>query len=140
MALGRPFRLHRRLARLDRDDWPAPTVDDPAPRFDSAPQRSVGGHRVPVAVGLRPRLLGLAHLDRAAAGPGLLIPHCAAVHTFGMRFALDVYFLGPGDEILAVRRAVPPRRFVARRGAVAVLELPAQSQRTSISASDSSAK
>lgn len=97
----------------------------PPRRFSSAPHRLVAGHRAPVAVGVRARLFGLALLDREAAGPGLLIPRCAAVHTFGMRFALDVYFLGPGDEILDLRRAVPPRRFVAQRGAVAVLELPA---------------
>jgi uncharacterized protein len=94
-------------------------------RFDSTPLQVVAGNEVPVAVGVRARLLGLALLDREAAGPGLLIPRCAAVHTFGMRFPLDVYFLGAGDEILDLRRAVPPRRFVAHRGAVAVLELPA---------------
>ncbi|MFT3863004.1 MAG: DUF192 domain-containing protein [Solirubrobacterales bacterium] len=87
-------------------------------------RRLVAGHEVPVANGLRARLLGLALLDRAEAGPGLLIPHCAAVHTFGMRFALDIYFLGPDDEVLA-RRLVPPRLFVAHRGARAVLEIPA---------------
>jgi uncharacterized membrane protein (UPF0127 family) len=42
-----------------------------------------------------------------------------------MRFALDVYFLDDDGEPLGVRRAVPPRRFVSRRGARAVLELPA---------------
>jgi uncharacterized membrane protein (UPF0127 family) len=42
-----------------------------------------------------------------------------------MKFALDVYFLGRDGEILAVRHAVPPRRFVACRGAVAALEVPA---------------
>jgi hypothetical protein len=108
--------------------------------FDSAARRTVAGHEVPVAVGFRARLLGLALLDRAGAGPGLLIPRCAAVHTFGMRFALDIHFLGPDDQVLAVRRAVPPRRFVSYRGAIAVLEVPAQSQRTVISASASSAK
>jgi uncharacterized protein len=94
-------------------------------RMSSAPLRVVAGNEVPVAVGIRARLLGLALLDLDAAGPGLLIPRCAAVHTFGMRFALDIYFLGSGDEILDVRRAVPPRRFVAHRGAASVLEIPA---------------
>jgi uncharacterized membrane protein (UPF0127 family) len=93
-------------------------------RFDSLALRVVAGNEVPVASGVRARLLGLALLEREAAGPGLLIPRCAAVHTFGMRFPLDVYFLGAGDEILDLRRAVPPRHFVAHRGAVAVLELP----------------
>ncbi|HEY2478280.1 MAG TPA: DUF192 domain-containing protein [Solirubrobacterales bacterium] len=94
-------------------------------RVESLPRRVVAGREVPVAVGFRARSLGLALLDRAEAGPGLLIPRCAAVHTFGMRFALDVFFLGEDDEILSARRAVPPRRFVAHRGATAVLELPA---------------
>jgi uncharacterized protein len=98
--------------------------ETPPRRFGSSPQ-TVAGHEVPVAVGFRARLLGLALLDRERAGPGLLIPRCAAVHTFGMRFALDIYFLGPDGEILDLRRAVPPRRFVSHRGAAAVLELPA---------------
>ena len=93
--------------------------------MSSTPFRTVAGHDVPVAVGFRARLFGLALLDLEAAGPGLLIPRCAAVHTFGMRFALDVYFLGSGDEVLAIRRAVPPRRFVSHRGAASVLEIPA---------------
>jgi uncharacterized membrane protein (UPF0127 family) len=94
-------------------------------RFDSATLLVVAGNEVPVAVGFRARLLGLALLDLEAAGPGLLIPRCASVHTFGMRFALDIYFLGSGHEILDVRRTVPPRRFVAHRGAASVLEIPA---------------
>jgi uncharacterized membrane protein (UPF0127 family) len=94
-------------------------------RMSSTPLQVVAGNEVPVAVGFRARLFGLALLDLEAAGPGLLIPRCASVHTFGMRFALDIYFLGSGDEILGVRRAVPPRRFVAHRGAASVLEIPA---------------
>ncbi|HEY5332086.1 MAG TPA: DUF192 domain-containing protein [Solirubrobacterales bacterium] len=95
----------------------------PASRLGSLPRRVVGGREVPVAVGFRARLLGLTLLDREAAGPGLLIPRCASVHTFGMRFDLDIYFLGEDDEVLE-RLLVPPRHFAARRGARAVLELP----------------
>jgi hypothetical protein len=95
----------------------------PASRLESLPRRLVAGHEVPVAVGFRARLLGLALLDREAAGPGLLIPRCASVHTFGMRFALDVSFLGEDDEVLE-RLLVPPRCCAAHRGARAVLELP----------------
>jgi uncharacterized membrane protein (UPF0127 family) len=111
-----------------------------ATRFEDLPRRAAIGREVPVAAGARARLLGLALLDRADAGPGLLIPRCSAVHTFGMRFALDLYFLGRDREIIGVRRAVPPRRFVACRGAAAVLEIPAQSQSSAISASESSTK
>jgi trehalose synthase len=77
-----------------------------------------------VARGPRARLLGLAGLDRDRAGGGLLIPRCRAVHTFGMRFALDLVFLDRHGRALSSRRAVPPRRFAADRRATAVLELP----------------
>ena len=94
-------------------------------RFDRLPYRFVYDREVPVATGIRARTLGLSHLDREDAGPGLLIPRCAAVHTFGMRFALDIHFLDAEGVVLASRLAVPPRRFVAQRAAAAVLEIPA---------------
>jgi uncharacterized protein len=81
---------------------------------------------VPVAKDFRTRLRGLAFRHREDAGPGLLIPHCASVHTFGMRFALDVFFLDAEGAVLAVRRAVPPRRILWQRGSSAVLEIPAE--------------
>ena len=81
--------------------------------------------RVPVASSPLARLLGLALLDRRRAGVGLLIPRCRSVHTFGMRFALDVVFLDAALRPLAVRTNVPPRRLAGLRGARAVLELPA---------------
>jgi len=70
-------------------------------------------------------LLGLAHLDREQAGPGLLIPRCSSVHTFGMRFALDLCFLDDEGALLAIRRGVGARRLVSFAGARAVLEIPA---------------
>ncbi|MGE5336089.1 MAG: DUF192 domain-containing protein [Nitrososphaerota archaeon] len=81
--------------------------------------------RFPAAADFRTRLLGLAWRDRSRAGPGLLIPRCSSVHTFGMRFALDIYFLDARGRVLAVRRRVPPRRVLRHRGAAAVLEIPA---------------
>jgi uncharacterized protein len=83
----------------------------------------VCGAEVPVAAGLRARLLGLAFLTREAAGNGLLIPRCSCVHSFGMRFSLRVVFLDPQGDVVRKTR-VKPRRFAACRGAVAVLELP----------------
>lgn len=116
-----------RRAALDRgeslcrpDTWSGVS----APRLQSLPRRRVGGLDVPVASGSRARLLGLAYLDREEAGPGLLIPRCASVHSFGMRFELDLFFLDERDRPLAVRTRVPPRRLAWRRGAAAVLEVP----------------
>jgi hypothetical protein len=88
------------------------------------------------------RLLGLAWLPSRSA-PALLIPGCRSVHTFGMRFAIDVVFLalpvtggrkqggGSNAPVLDVRAAVPPRRLASARRSgptgtrIATLELPA---------------
>jgi uncharacterized membrane protein (UPF0127 family) len=80
--------------------------------------------RFPVARGFKARLRGLSRRDRAKAGPGLLIPRCSSVHTFGMRFELDLFFLDGEGRVLATRRRVPPRRVAWHRGAAAVLEIP----------------
>jgi uncharacterized membrane protein (UPF0127 family) len=83
-----------------------------------------GPHQVPIATSFRARFRGLACRDRDQSWPGLLIPRCASVHTFGMRFPLDLYFLDGRGRVLAVRRRVPPRRVVWHRGAGAILEIP----------------
>ena len=95
-----------------------------APRLDRLPRRSVLGHEVPVAIGFRARLLGLSFLCIERAGTGLLIPRCASVHTFGMRFALDLVFLDERGAPLVVHRKVRPCRCVSHRGAAAVFEAP----------------
>jgi uncharacterized membrane protein (UPF0127 family) len=82
--------------------------------------------RYPIAESFRSRLLGLAWRGRARSGPGLLIPRCSSVHTFGMRFDLDVYFLDRRGRVLSVRRRVPPGRVLWHPGASAVLEIPAE--------------
>lgn len=94
-------------------------------RFRRQPRAEVRGRRVPVALSRRSRLLGLALLDRRAAGPGLLLPGCRSVHTFGMRFPLDLVFLDFEQREVSLRRAVPPGRVAFERRAQAVLELPA---------------
>jgi uncharacterized membrane protein (UPF0127 family) len=96
----------------------------PVARLSRLPIATILGREVPVATTLRSRLLGLAHLDREEAGRGLLIPRCSSVHTFGMRFALDIYFLDAAGQPLAMRRGIPARRAVSRAGARAVLEVP----------------
>lgn len=96
-----------------------------APRLCCLPVVTIFGCEVRVATSFRARLLGLAYLGLDEAGPGLLIPRCSSVHTFGMRFALDVYFLDVDGELLAVRRKIPARRVISCRGASAVLEIPA---------------
>jgi hypothetical protein len=95
-----------------------------ATRLERLPTVEVGGLEVPVATGVRARMLGLAGLDLERAGPGLLIPRCSSVHTFGMRFALALVFLDECGRALSIRHSVPARRVAGQRGAAAVLELP----------------
>lgn len=99
---------------------------DLARRLRRLPVRPVLGRPVPVAAAGRSRLLGLAWLQREGAGEGLLIPRCSSVHTFGMRFALDIHFLAADGSVIEIRRAVPRRRIVSCPGADAVLEVPAE--------------
>jgi uncharacterized membrane protein (UPF0127 family) len=93
-------------------------------RLARLPRASLLGRDVPVAATRAARLLGLVLLERKRAGPGLLIPRCRSVHTFGMRFKLDLLFLDAEGRVLEVRRAVPPCRLAGCAPATAVLELP----------------
>jgi uncharacterized protein len=110
---------------LERQGSPGLELLEFARRLQSLPRAEVLGGAFPIAEPRLARLLGLAFLDRASAGPGLLLPRCRSVHTIGMRFRLDVYFLGRNGEALAVRRGVRPWRLVRHRDADSVLEVPA---------------
>ena len=84
-----------------------------------------GRLRVIEAQSFRSRLLGLALRRDLHPREALLIPRCASVHTFGMRFALDVRFLDHRGAVISIRRGVRPRRVVSEPQAASVLELPA---------------
>ena len=67
-------------------------------------------------------LLGRAGL---AVGEGLVIAPSQGVHTFGMRFAIDIVFVRRDGRVVRCRSSVPPRRLALWLPAFAVLELPA---------------
>jgi uncharacterized protein len=70
------------------------------------------------------RLRGLA-LRRAPPGWALLIPRCRSVHTFGMRFPLDLVWLDARGRVLGVDKRVSPWRVRTRRDAAGVVEVAA---------------
>ena len=80
---------------------------------------------VRVARSYRDRLIGLAFL-REPPSEGLLLPRTRSVHTFGMRFALDLHWLDGAGEVVRIDHAVPPRRVRTCLRARSVLELPAR--------------
>ncbi len=71
----------------------------------------------------RARLLGLALLRAIPPGVGLLLPRTRAIHTFGMRFALELRWLAANGTLVRVDPCVPPRRVAWCRSAAAVVEL-----------------
>lgn len=73
------------------------------------------------------RARGLLGRRGLAAGHGLLLKPCDAIHTLGMRFPIDVVFLDAQNRVVRIHRHVPPHRLLIRGGpgAVAALELPA---------------
>jgi len=85
-------------------------------------QELPGGLRVHEARGLRARRLGLAGLDDLDADRALRIGRCRAVHTFRMRFALDLVWLAADGRVVRVDREVPPRRHRWCRRAAVVVE------------------
>ncbi len=77
------------------------------------------------AARLLTRMRGLMGRRGLEPGEGMLIRHSGSIHTFFMRFPIDVVFL---DRRMRVRKIVPelPRnRLAASLGARSVLELPA---------------
>lgn len=80
--------------------------------------------RVRVASTFHARLLGLLPRRGLRHHEGLLLRPGGGIHTFGMRFAIDVLFLGSGLEVLQIQPHVRPMRWIrAPRDTCAVLEL-----------------
>jgi len=65
-------------------------------------------------------LLGRRGLE---SGEGLLLKPAGSVHTFFMRFPIDVVFLSREGDVLKVARALPAWRLAGARRAKAALEL-----------------
>jgi uncharacterized protein len=78
--------------------------------------------RLFVARSPRARLLGLALRREAPRGYALVLPRCRSVHTFGMRFAIDVVFLDRLGRVVRIARSVPPGRVLRERRAATVVE------------------
>lgn len=70
------------------------------------------------------RRTGLLKHVKLDEGQGLWIIPCEAVHTFFMKFALDLIYIDRKHCVKSVSRAVPPWRFSACFSAHSILELP----------------
>ena len=71
------------------------------------------------------RRTGLLKHTHLAAGEGLWIVPCEAVHTFGMKFPIDVVYLSKQRKVLKIRDNMKKSRMSICLRAHSVLELPA---------------
>ena len=82
--------------------------------------------RLAVATSSEDRRRGLLGRSSLEAGEGMLLEPCMAVHTVGMKFAIDVVFLDKQRRVVAICPAVEPG--VLHKGSLkarSTLELPA---------------
>ena len=77
------------------------------------------------AVDSATRRTGLLKHDSMPDGFALIIAPCNAVHTFGMRFAIDLLFVSRDGTVLKICHAVPRRRIALSWRAFATIELAA---------------
>ena|SRR5580658_3755182 len=68
---------------------------------------------------------GLLKHSSLAPGEGLWIAPCEAVHTFGMRFPIDVVFVSRNKKVVKIRPNLVRGRIAFSIRASSVLELPA---------------
>jgi uncharacterized protein len=71
------------------------------------------------------RMRGLLGRKELPGGEGILLRPAGSVHTFFMRFPIDVVFLDPDLKVVGVEAGLRPWRVAGRRGAKAALELAA---------------
>ena len=81
--------------------------------------------RLAVADRFLSRMKGLLGRSRLSQDEALLIIPCKGVHTFGMRFAIDVLFLDKEQQVIALISGLMPNRLTKiYASASSVLELP----------------
>lgn len=76
------------------------------------------------------RMVGLLGRDELADDDGLLIDPCHSIHTWFMRFPIDVLFMTREGEVVTIFDALPPFRLASgTRRARLTIELPAGARR-----------
>lgn len=130
---GKRMNLWRRLAKELRG-----RLAPPREMREGARQRVVNRTRgtvlatqLELAGTSKSRSKGLLGRTGLPPGGGLWIVPCESVHTFFMRFAIDLVYLDRNHRVRKVRSGVGPWRLSACLSARSVLELPAGTIRAS---------
>jgi uncharacterized membrane protein (UPF0127 family) len=80
-------------------------------------------HHLLTAFDSRSRRTGLLRHERLDPNTALVIAPCNSIHTFFMRFTIDVAFMAKDGRVVKVRRALRPWRLAAAMRAHSVIEL-----------------
>ena len=81
---------------------------------------------VEIADSILKRMKGLLGKSNMQTGEALWIKPCMSIHTFWMRFPIDVVFLNKKNQVLTIMRNLQPNRMTRLYPkAASVLELPA---------------
>jgi uncharacterized protein len=88
-------------------------------------RNAVLGQSVDVADTSAKRRVGLLRHKRLEPGEGLWISPCESVHTFFMKFPIDLVYMDKSRKVRKVRHAVPAWRLSMCLTAHSILELPA---------------
>lgn len=83
------------------------------------------GDNIAIANTSELRRRGLLKHTHLAPGEGLWIAPTESVHSFGMKFAIDVLYLNKAKKVVKVRENMVPGRISLCLTAHSVLELPA---------------
>lgn len=119
--------LRPRLTAASRPHFLQPFFDPAAAvrvLWNSRSNRAVATS-VEAAFEAADRRRGLLGRDGLEPGHALVIAPTNLVHTFAMRFAIDILFVARDGRVLKAARAVSPRRISGALGAFAVVELAA---------------
>lgn len=71
------------------------------------------------------RLKGLLGTASLPEGQGLIIRPCNSIHTFGMRYDIDVLFVDGHNQVRKIVSAIAPGKIAMCRSSEYVIELPA---------------
>lgn len=84
------------------------------------------GHRIAEAYTFLRRLRGLMLTNSLSEGYGLHIRPCRAVHSFFMKYSIDVLHLDEAGQIVGIQNRLTPGKFGQTfRGTCSVVEIPA---------------
>jgi uncharacterized membrane protein (UPF0127 family) len=81
--------------------------------------------RIVCAFDSQARKRGLLDRDSMEAGEALIIAPCSGVHTFGMRFPIDVIYAARDGRVLKISETLVPSRLSVGLRAFAVVEMAA---------------